>query len=154
VEHSTDGANFKPVGEVAAAGNSSTQRAYQYLHRSPAGQKHWYRLKLVDTDGTFAYSPIVVIAGEQGALITKLYPNPTPRGTQALLQLGNAANGRVSISVVNAAGQVVHTINAFATGATVSLVMPADKLVAGQYAVVCRNQKGEVVETLKWTIMP
>lgn len=109
---------------------------------------------MVDADGMFAYGPIVVLAGEQGGLITKLYPNPTPRSTQAVLQLGNAANGRVSISVVNAVGQIVHTVNALATGDAVSLGLPTDKLVAGQYIVVCRNQKGEVVETLRWTITP
>ncbi|RAK65146.1 T9SS type A sorting domain-containing protein [Hymenobacter edaphi] len=60
VERSIDGKTFVTVGEVAAAGNSTTARSYQFLDASAAtAATRYYRLRQVDQDGTTDYSAIV-----------------------------------------------------------------------------------------------
>jgi hypothetical protein len=64
VERSTDGRAFAHIATVRAAGNSSASRRYALLDTQlPAGAGQlYYRLRLVDTDGTFAYSLVQVVA--------------------------------------------------------------------------------------------
>jgi hypothetical protein len=61
VEHSTNGRDFNEVGAVDAAGFSNTTQNYGYIHRPLTGGAHYYRLKMVDQDGTYKYSPLQVV---------------------------------------------------------------------------------------------
>ncbi|MBL7727121.1 MAG: carboxypeptidase regulatory-like domain-containing protein, partial [Dinghuibacter sp.] len=77
VERSTDGANFSKVGMVSARGNSSVRSDY-YLNDNLAGisvNKVYYRLKVVDRNGTVEYTNIVIIRLSD-VKITNVYPNP------------------------------------------------------------------------------
>ena len=83
VEASADGTAFAAVAELAAAGNSTTARSYEYLDASAAAQtasRRYYRLRQVDLDGTLNYSPVVTLtrtATPAAAPATaEAYPNP------------------------------------------------------------------------------
>ena len=58
VEHSTDGSKFSELDQVTAAGTTSVATTYTYLHSTPQPGTNYYRLRMVNTDGTFEYSPI------------------------------------------------------------------------------------------------
>ncbi|HEX2535653.1 MAG TPA: hypothetical protein VHK69_18055, partial [Chitinophagaceae bacterium] len=61
VERSADGRSFTQIGSVQAAGSSNLRNDYAFTDNSPlAGTQH-YRLKQVDTDGTFSYSSTVTV---------------------------------------------------------------------------------------------
>lgn len=70
VQQSADGASFTDIGRVAAANQSN----YSFLASSP-NAKAYYRLKLVDLDGTFEYSKTVV-APFAGSTAVRIFPNP------------------------------------------------------------------------------
>ena len=74
VQRSADRNNFTSVDTVPAAGNSSTQRNYATIDPQPLQGFSYYRLKMIDIDGKFSYSPIamIVISGDP----VVLYPNP------------------------------------------------------------------------------
>ena len=61
VQRSTDGQNYASIGTVAAAGNSSSARNYEFTDQTPQPNANYYRLKQTDIDGTFTYSPISVV---------------------------------------------------------------------------------------------
>jgi hypothetical protein len=136
VERSTDGRTFASSGTVAAVGSSSTARAYGFDDtRLPIyAAALYYRLKLVDTDGTFRYSPVrtVALVGTTltgaGAGLT-LYPNPAPSGAATLM---GAQPGAV-VTVVDALGRTMTTATADASG-TAALVLPGG-LATGVYVV-------------------
>ena len=74
---SEDGANFTSIAKINSSGSSSTTKAYQYndnLSSSPA-PVYYYRLRLVDINGNFSYSNIILIKNTKGTTIT-VYPNP------------------------------------------------------------------------------
>jgi glucose/arabinose dehydrogenase len=56
IEYSTNGTNFSQVGVVTA----KNSQIYQFRH-APAGNKLYYRLKILDIDGKFEYSKIIQI---------------------------------------------------------------------------------------------
>lgn len=43
---------------------------------SAASSRNYYRLKLVDTDGRFIYSHIIILLGKQEQRSVQVYPNP------------------------------------------------------------------------------
>jgi alpha-tubulin suppressor-like RCC1 family protein/uncharacterized protein (DUF2141 family) len=129
VERSTDGELFARIGTVAAAGSSSTARAYELLDaKLPTGAATlYYRLKQVDADGTFSYSPVRTVTGAAEGLA--LYPNPTRGGSATLV----GARPGTPVTVYDALGRPVATATADASG-TAALVLPAGT-PAGVYLV-------------------
>ncbi len=76
VERSADGKNFSPVLTKKAQGNSSSLVSYNAIDNSPLSGTSYYRLKMVDLDGTFEYSKLVAVNAE-GTLQVLAYPNPS-----------------------------------------------------------------------------
>jgi hypothetical protein len=82
VEKSYDASNFEYIGEKLAAGNSSINIDYNFIDENPKVGNNYYRLKMIDADGTFKYSEIINIRIREDNLpvkdgIVKIYPNPT-----------------------------------------------------------------------------
>lgn len=82
VERSFDGANFRTIGSVKSNGNSATVRNYgfndeaAFINNEPVA---YYRLKMVDRDGSYEYSNIVRIANIEEEVVVsdvKVFPNP------------------------------------------------------------------------------
>jgi hypothetical protein len=79
VQRSADGKSFERVGQVPAKGNSAELALYQSLDTDPYTGLSYYRLQMVDLDGSVSYSKVVrVNLGVGGGLgETVLFPNPT-----------------------------------------------------------------------------
>lgn len=73
MEKSEDGITFFAIGVIpsAGAGNNS----YQYMDCSVGAGSQFYRLKMIDQDDHFSWSPVVRIDNKQRGTIN-LYPNP------------------------------------------------------------------------------
>ncbi len=76
IEHSKDGRSFGKVGEVAAAGNSSSIRNYSLTHAQPVSGFNYYRIKQIDLDGQFKYSAVVTVLKREDLFQTLVAPNP------------------------------------------------------------------------------
>lgn len=76
LERSSDGAaNWVLLGAVAGAGQVGQAQAYAYPDVAPPNSAY-YRLRMVDLDGSFAYSSIIHLEqATAGELI--VYPNPS-----------------------------------------------------------------------------
>jgi hypothetical protein len=75
IEHSKDGKNFSPIGEIAGDGTSNETKHYEYIHPSPSIGMNYYRIKQVDYDGKYSYSDIASLRYD-GNGETSIYPNP------------------------------------------------------------------------------
>lgn len=73
VEKSTDAVAFRQAGRVAAKGNG----LYGYTTEQPESTAY-YRLKMVDIDGSYEYSRIIAVLQESRGQILAAYPNPAP----------------------------------------------------------------------------
>jgi|GEM_PF-2818098 len=74
IQHSTDVKQWTAVGTLLSGGNSASTRSYHFIHPNPASGMQFYRLKMVDMDGTFAFSTIREV---NFGTVRDLYPNPT-----------------------------------------------------------------------------
>ncbi len=75
LERSTDMRNFKAIGMVKAHGESNDLAYYFWEDRNINGGYYYYRLKMVDADNSFEYSPTIAVHNQNTTLLT-VYPNP------------------------------------------------------------------------------
>ncbi|WP_051312915.1 T9SS type A sorting domain-containing protein [Sporocytophaga myxococcoides] len=87
IESSSDGFQFESKGFVSATGLGH----YQFQDMN-GGSSFYYRLKMVDRDGTFTYSPIIHLKGDNENYIN-LFPNPASE----ILYLQIVASGQSSV---------------------------------------------------------
>ena len=76
IEHSSDGLEFNNVGIVQGAGDSDALNHYTFFQSNILPGIHYYRLKQVDVDGQFSYSPIRTVQYDNPQDFI-LYPNPS-----------------------------------------------------------------------------
>ena len=100
IEYSIDGAVWKYVDFVAGAGNSQQIQAYEYTHKTPALGQNYYRLKQIDLDGSFSYSPIRSVYFAGTAPKVHVFPNPATQYANISLP-PFAGVGHVEISAAN-----------------------------------------------------
>ncbi|MFD2717618.1 hypothetical protein ACFST9_02755 [Hymenobacter monticola] len=131
VERSTDGHAFAALGQVPAQGNRTTPT--NYTHRDanlPAGAALlYYRLRQVDADGSFSYSPVRTVAP---APTTGLALFPNPAHATATLQVTAATSDR-EVRVLDMRGRQAARLLLPAHAA--SAVLPLAGLPVGVYAV-------------------
>ncbi len=72
VEYSSDGTNYDPVGIVAAINNPS-ENNYIYQHTIATFTKLFYRIKIVNKDGSSSYSNIISLENKDKSYV-KIYP--------------------------------------------------------------------------------
>ena len=105
IERSTNGVEYLRIGKVKAAGYSAAQRNYTYIDTSLSSSKvYYYRLKMIDKDGSFTYSKVEKINISR---IDKfvVYPNPTQNSIRIFS--GKSNMGFQSIKVISSLGRTV-----------------------------------------------
>lgn len=76
IEHSTEGKNWDVLGSVKSNGETNqTLSKYSFTDAQPVNGENLYRLKMIDNDGSYAYSRIQSVIFEMGNLAVA-YPNP------------------------------------------------------------------------------
>lgn len=76
LEYSTDGEDFTFLARLEGQGNASTATKYSYEHPTLLGEMNYYRLKQVDFDGAYVYSPVIALRKEIREGESLVYPNP------------------------------------------------------------------------------
>ena len=61
IERSSYGIVSKKIGLVKSQGNSHSEKSYSFRDNNPSIGSNYYRLKQVDFDGKFEYSPIIKV---------------------------------------------------------------------------------------------
>ena len=76
IQRSDNGTDFTTIAKVNAAGNSDITKNYQYTDdQLSTSSVYYYRLKMVDIDGSAKFSSIIFIRNSSSG-ITTVYPNP------------------------------------------------------------------------------
>jgi hypothetical protein len=110
IQRSSDGRNFSNIQSIQSR-NSVSRANYSANDNKPLNGISYYRLKMVEVDGSAAYSKIVTVQFATGNLIT-IYPTLWKKGT--LLRISNPNNEKLTAYFFNTAGQhvgIATTIN-------------------------------------------
>ena len=76
VERSQTGQHFESIAEKTSEGSPTTGNDYKVTDPKPIIGDNYYRLKIVDLDGSFNYSNIRLIRVKSAESIITVYPNP------------------------------------------------------------------------------
>jgi Secretion system C-terminal sorting domain len=135
VEHSTDGINWQQVGFVQSS--AINRSSYSFTDPNTVNGKNFYRLQLLNNDGSFVYSKIVAVTIKNTEKIS-LWPNPVT--DRINIRLGNNnTNGAYAITY-DAGGKAITKSNLQPGINTIYL----QSLPAGSYTVQVHFQNGEI----------
>jgi hypothetical protein len=115
LEYCTDGISYSSVLTTVTPQGEATNN-YSYLHTTPAVGTNYYRLKIVNDDGSFSYSSIVPIDIENNSTAT-IYPNPAT--DNIVITLPNA--NKSVVNIYNSTGSLIKTTTVYSTTNTVDI---------------------------------
>ena len=135
LEHSKDGSYFYTIAKVNGS-NQSTGNKYNHTHRNVAFKNNYYRLKLIDKDGTYKYSNILTDNLDDAELPFAIYPSVTT-GNTIRASFSNVLKGAL-LRVINVNGQAISTFN-LQEGVNYQNI-ETTHLAKGVYLVILLNQ--------------
>ncbi|MBK7378117.1 MAG: T9SS type A sorting domain-containing protein [Ignavibacteriales bacterium] len=104
IERKSNG-QFEKVGYVAGFGTTTEVKAYTFTDKTVGSGNYTYRLKQVDFNGTFEYSPEVEVevSAPKVYQLSQNYPNPFNPATTINFSL--ATDSKVSLKIFDVIGQ-------------------------------------------------
>ncbi|MDR6808940.1 hypothetical protein J2Y45_006154 [Dyadobacter sp. BE34] len=103
IQHSVTGKDWRVVGTVKSHGTSEVLRKYDFLHQEVSDGTNYYRLRMVDFDGSFAFSKILALEFKTEMKIS-VYPNPVSDRLHIAVDRPEAIS---RIRIYTSAGQLV-----------------------------------------------
>ncbi len=148
VERKSVTSDWSKIGFVDGHGTSNSPKFYKYSDKPSGTGKFSYRLKQIDNDGQFEYSPVVEVLVDNlpnGFVLEQNYPNPFNPETSIRFALKE--DTKASLKVFNAMGEEVTTLfdgiaeagryyDVKFSGNDLSSGFYIYKLVAGEYVSV------------------
>jgi hypothetical protein len=138
-------------GFVPAAGGATTAQSYRWLDRTTEGAEtgSWYRLRMIDYDGSYEHSPVVAI-GPAGASVASGLEILLPTGSSDWLtvRLSLSEASRVHVAVHDIVGREVAVLcegAEYAQG-THALAVPVARWRSGAYFFTLHTSAGQVTE--------
>ncbi|MBI5661432.1 MAG: T9SS type A sorting domain-containing protein [Ignavibacterium album] len=107
IERKVVDGEFLPIGYVKGNGTTTEVKEYSFTDRTVEIGKYIYRLKQMDYDGKFEYSPEIEVDVNPPLQFTleQNYPNPFNPSTK--IKFGLAENTNVKLAVYNLLGELV-----------------------------------------------
>jgi hypothetical protein len=148
IERSNDASQYQTIGKVAGAGTTAQTAQYSFIDIAPAAA-NFYRLKMVDNNGSFKYSAVVT-ARLAGKIKNAISINPNPVADKINLKVTAAAAVNSSIKILNTVGQVVYQQNKkLVKGENIIIINKTNNLIKGLYFL----QVSGVNETLNTRVI-
>ena len=98
---------WEEIGFVDGHGNSSSINNYTYIDNDVLLGNIQYRLKQIDTDGSFEYSDILKVISNNSLEYKLLQNSPNPFNPSTLISFSIQKAGFVKVSIYNLLGEVV-----------------------------------------------
>ncbi|MEK7254484.1 MAG: T9SS type A sorting domain-containing protein [Bacteroidota bacterium] len=111
VERSSNGLEFFAIEKIFGKGTSLQTSQYHYVDKNPNHTVNYYRLKQVDFDGNYEYSPIISINFHPENQIS-LHPNPLTANDLTLLLPDEYLEETLHLEIFTLAGQRIKSITA------------------------------------------
>jgi uncharacterized repeat protein (TIGR01451 family) len=104
IERSLDGRNYGRIQTVAFANSITSYHSQDNISILQSGQI-FYRLKLVDADGKFSYSKVIVFNLNTTQSNFIVYPNPVR--TELFVSLSTGKKQNLNIKILDASGRTI-----------------------------------------------
>ena len=135
IEYSNDGTIYTKATTINATGNSNAEKNYSYQFQMQPGKNYFFRLKMIERDGSYTYSAVSAKTNCEnivsGILIT---PNPTKNR----VAVSGLPAGKNTLMLYSIKGQLLKTIYSFTNIETIDLV----RYPAGIYLLRIQDANG------------
>ena len=140
IQRSKDGANWVAIDNVAAAGNSTSDRSYQYLDLQ--GGAAFYRIRQVDADGKSVYTDIKRTSCEGKNFTVVLYPVPAKDNLMVVIKSDKAVRTELQIMDIN--GKLLRRIPTQINSGSNNISLNVKDLAAGQYLLTSSDPEVQI----------
>jgi len=150
LQRSADGTNFTTIAIAFAKNGTKNNYAYTDIH--PYDGSNFYRLKMIEKDGTYNYSNIVVLHfGEIKNIQAIIAPNPVTSNIN--LQLKGLPAGAYRIEVSNAIGQsqISKRVNIVQNTQNETIIRPSS-LSNGIYYLSIYDEKNSRIKSISFLV--
>lgn len=106
VERAADGHSFVSIGRLEGAGTTTEWQSYSFRDEQPAPGRNYYRLKQVDFDEKYAYSPVRSVTFPRN---DRLNVFPSPAADLMQVQLKDVPAEPVRWEIFDATGRLAQT---------------------------------------------
>jgi hypothetical protein len=147
MERSANAKQFENIGKIAF---DAAKPRYHFTDSDPfkTSEKLYYRLKMVDLDGTFAYSRILYLnSGDGIPALHYAYPNPVADHIDIILE--NYADQTATAHITDLSGRVVLSKKVQISGGKISLDVAGKHIPPGMYLLGIDTKK----ETMQFRIV-
>ncbi len=128
IERSSNGREFRKIGTIKAGLSN-----YSFTDKSPLALINYYRLKMVDKDGKFEYSPIRMISNNNDGQIS-IYPNPA---RESVTVAHPATSAVAQLQLTDIAGRILRRTNVAVESVQTNINIKG--LPAGKYFITWSN---------------
>ena len=110
VQRSTNGKDFAKIGFVAGAGSTNIARHYEFIDGDVDIATYHYRLRQIDTNGSFSISEVkeITVTPPTSYALSQNYPNPFNPVTNIIFKMKE--DNQVTIRVFDILGREVATL--------------------------------------------
>jgi len=139
---------WNKISEVKAAGNSVTPNSYLYKDKKLNSGSYYYRLKIVDYDGSYDYSKETeaIVGIPDKFYLSQNYPNPFNPETKISYTI--PVESKVTLKIFDLLGsEIAELVNEAKPAGIYEVTFNAANLVSGIY--IYRLQSGSFTETKK-----
>ncbi|OQA65351.1 MAG: hypothetical protein B6D44_13610 [Ignavibacteriales bacterium UTCHB2] len=142
--------DWKTIGFVEGNGTTTEPKIYSFIDENIVTGIYKYRLKQIDFDGTFEYSNEIEI--EAGSIpkeyvLFQNYPNPFNSST--VISYSVPMEGKVTIKLYNALGELVKTItDGFFNAGTYKINLSSEDLSSGIYLYKMQTERTSLTKKL------
>jgi alpha-tubulin suppressor-like RCC1 family protein len=140
IQRSVNGTSFSNLGKVAAKGDgnySYTDDLSTITHElSPI----YYRLQMVDKDGSFTYSKVVAVTINDNRKTLVLFPNPVK--DNLFVQMTSTKAEKLTLQVTDLQGRLLQQEATQVGVGNVSLSVNTSALAKGTYVLLVKTNSG------------
>ncbi|MEY3053304.1 MAG: hypothetical protein RLY31_3089 [Bacteroidota bacterium] len=134
VQHSRDGQHFDDIRDVLATGGPADPTAYRLTDDRVRTGRHYYRLMVVDNDGTHTYSELAVVDLPAEGMPFHLYGiSPNPAAEEVTVHYHRAQDGKVRFTLYDITGRIVLEASADASAGDNHSLLDIRRLSSGVY---------------------
>ncbi len=152
VERKTAITEWAKIGFVEGHYTTNSPKYYSFTDKPTESGKVFYRLKQIDTDGAFEYSPEVMV--DMGLptnfALEQNYPNPF--NPETVIRYALPVAGDVTIEVFNGLGEKIATlVDGLKEAGNHQVSFKVDNLPSGLY--FCKMTAGKFTSTRKMMLL-
>lgn len=146
VERSTNGSTYTSIASVTA--RTALYNEYNFTDNGPLAAVNYYRLKQVDRDGKFTYSPVIILRADLGASVSaRATPNPFTGNINLSYRLTRTET--VQVRLFDQMGRIVRNYSIKGgTGINTFNMSNLNSLPSGFYTLELKGEKLSFIQQL------